>query len=107
MTDLIQPIQEKHVMQLSVSNAVSSLTDKLAEAFPHLSFEGLGRGLIRLEADEPISLGPLVRFLEDQGADLYEARRMQPSLEDVFVQITGIEADAMRKEKEKRGGGGQ
>jgi ABC-2 type transport system ATP-binding protein len=30
---------------------------------------------------------------------------MQPSLEDIFVQITGIEADAMRKEKEKKGGG--
>jgi ABC-2 type transport system ATP-binding protein len=31
---------------------------------------------------------------------------MQPSLEEVFVKITGIEADAMRKEKEKKGGGG-
>jgi ABC-2 type transport system ATP-binding protein len=30
---------------------------------------------------------------------------MQPSLEDVFVQITGIEVEAMRKEKEKKGGG--
>jgi ABC-2 type transport system ATP-binding protein len=30
---------------------------------------------------------------------------MRPSLEDIFVQITGIEVDAMRKEKEKAGGG--
>jgi ABC-2 type transport system ATP-binding protein len=30
-----------------------------------------------------------------------EARRVRPSLEDVFVEITGIEADAMRREKEK------
>jgi ABC-2 type transport system ATP-binding protein len=30
-----------------------------------------------------------------------EARRVQLSLEDVFVQITGIEADAMKKEKMK------
>jgi ABC-2 type transport system ATP-binding protein len=34
-----------------------------------------------------------------------EARRMRPSLEEVFVQITGIETDAMRKEKEKAGVG--
>jgi ABC-2 type transport system ATP-binding protein len=46
-----------------------------------------------------------VRLLEDQGAQVMEARRMRPSLEDVFVQITGIEADAMRKEKERAGGG--
>jgi ABC-2 type transport system ATP-binding protein len=104
---LIQPIQEKYVMQLAVSNSKPLLYDKLAEAFPYLSFKGLPRGLIRVEAGEPVRLGPLLRFLEDQGAELNEARRIQPSLEDVFVQITGIEADAMRKEKEKRGGGGQ
>jgi ABC-2 type transport system ATP-binding protein len=33
-----------------------------------------------------------------------EARMLRRSLEDVFVRITGIEADAMRKEKEKTGG---
>jgi len=107
VANLIQPIQEKHVMQLAVSNSKPPLYDKLAEAFPYLSFKNLARGLIRVEAGEPVRLGPLVRFLEDQGAELNEARRMQPSLEDVFVQITGIEADAMRKEKEKKGGGGQ
>jgi ABC-2 type transport system ATP-binding protein len=35
-----------------------------------------------------------------------EARRYLPSLEDVFVQVTGIEAELMRKEKEKAGGEG-
>jgi ABC-2 type transport system ATP-binding protein len=34
-----------------------------------------------------------------------EARRMRPSLEEVFVRVTGIEVDAMKKEKEKAGGG--
>jgi ABC-2 type transport system ATP-binding protein len=107
VANLIQPIQEKHVMRLAVSNAEPPLHDKLAEAFPHLSFKGLAQGLlIQVEAGEPVHVGPLVRFLEDQGAEVNEARRMQPSLEDVFVQITGIEADAMRKEKEKKGGGG-
>jgi len=43
--------------------------------------------------------------LEDHGGEVTEARRMRPSLEDIFVQITGIEADAMRKDKEKTGGG--
>ena len=106
MANLIQPIQEKHVMQLAVSNSEPSLYDKLAEAFPNLTFQGLTGRLIRVEAGEPVRVGPLVRFLEDQGAEVNEARRMQPSLEDVFVKITGIEADAMRKEKEKKGGGG-
>ena len=93
-------------MQLAVSNSEPALNGKLAEAFPNLTFQGLTGGLIRVEAGEPIRVGPLVRFLEDQGAEVNEARRMQPSLEEVFVKITGIEADVMRKEKEKKGGGG-
>jgi hypothetical protein len=35
-----------------------------------------------------------------------QARRHIPSLEDVFIQVTGIESGLMRKEKEKAGGGG-
>jgi ABC-2 type transport system ATP-binding protein len=106
VANFIQPIQERHVMQFAVSNSAPTLQDKLAEAFPSLSFKDLTNGLIRVEAGEPVRVGSLVRFLEDQGSEVNEARRMQPSLEDVFVQVTGIEAHAMRKEKEKKGGGG-
>jgi len=106
VTNLIQPIQEKHVMQLALSDSESILHDKLAETFPHLSFKDLAQGLIRVEAGEPVHVGPLVRFLEDNGVRVNEARRIQLSLEDVFVKITGIEADAMRREKEKKGGNG-
>ena len=56
-----------------------------------------------MESDEAIRVGPLVRFLEEQGVEVAEARRMRPSLEDIFVNITGIEVKAMRKEKEKGG----
>jgi len=105
VANLIQPIQEKHVMQLAVSNSEPAVHEKLTTAFPHLAFHALAQGLIRVEAGEPVHVGPLVRLLEDQGVQVMEARRMRPSLEDVFVQITGIEADAMRKEKERAGGG--
>jgi ABC-2 type transport system ATP-binding protein len=60
------------------------------------------KGAMRVEAGQVVHVGPLVRFLEDNGAEVIEARRMRPSLEDVFVRITGIEAEAMRKEKEKK-----
>jgi len=104
--NLLQPIQEKHVMQLAVVNSESAPHENLAAAFPHLTFQMLAGGRLRVESREPIRVGPLVRFLEDQSVEVMEARRMRPSLEDVFVRITGIEVDAMKKEKEKAGGGG-
>ncbi len=105
VTNLIQPIQEKYVMQFTVSNMETALPTRLAMAFPNLVFNALIGGIIEIEADEPIRVGPLVRFLEDQGIEVIEARRRQPSLEDVFVKITGIEVGTMRKEKEMKGGG--
>lgn len=104
VADLVQPIQDKHVMQIAVSNGGSRLAYKLTAAFPHLAFQCLNLGLIRVDSDQPIRIGPLVRFMEDMGVEVKEARRMRLSLEDVFVRITGIEADAMKKEKEKGGG---
>jgi ABC-2 type transport system ATP-binding protein len=104
--NLLQPVRKKHLMQLAVSDSGSDANGKLAFAFPHLRFDNASPGEIRVEADAPISAGPLVRFLEEKGIEVTEARRLRPSLEEVFVRVTGIEVNAMKKEKEKAGGGG-
>ena len=103
--NLIQPVQENHVMQLAVLNSEAAMYEKLAGAFPRLVFQDLSTGQVRVESNEPVPVGPLVRFLEEQGIEVMEARRIRPSLEEVFVQVTGVEAEAMKKEKEKAGGG--
>jgi ABC-2 type transport system ATP-binding protein len=105
VADLIQPENESHVMILELAEAGPAIPEKLALAFPDLVFQPVSERQIRVEASSPIRVGPLVRFLEDQGIEVLEARRRQPSLEDVFVRLTGIETEAMRKEKEKMGGG--
>jgi ABC-2 type transport system ATP-binding protein len=102
---LIQPLRNQHVMRIACATVPTGIGVKLSESFPDLRFALPGNSFIRVESDAPVRVGPLVRFLEDHGAEVTEARRMRPSLEDVFVAITGIEADTMRKEKEKKGGG--
>jgi ABC-2 type transport system ATP-binding protein len=101
----IQPARDKHVLQVSCAAVPDGILKELAESFPALDFQDLPGGVIRVEADSSVPVGPLVRFLEERGAEVTEARRMRPSLEDIFVRITGIEAAAMLKEKEKKGGG--
>ena len=103
---LLQPLQAKHVVQIAYANSLHGIQSRLSESFPNLEFAIQDDGVIRVEADAPIRVGSLVRFLEEGGVEVTEARRMRPSLEDVFVSITGIEAEAMRKEKEKGGRGG-
>jgi ABC-2 type transport system ATP-binding protein len=105
VADLLQPVKGKYVMLLSVSNSEANLCKDMASAFPNCCFQD-AQGQIRVESVEPIDIAPLVRFLEERKVKVSEARRHLPSMEDVFVQITGVEAGIMQKEKEKAGGGG-
>ncbi len=101
----VQPVRDKHVLQISGAAVPEGILRDLADSFPGIDFQDLSGGVIRVEAESPLPVGPLVRFLEERGAEVTEAKRMRLSLEDVFVRITGIAAAAMRGEKEKKGGG--
>jgi len=106
--DLLQPIQNNHVLQLAYEGGPQNLKELVAEESRKeerdLAFSAPREGFLRVEAPHPIRVGPLVRLLEDQGAEVYEARKIRPSLENIFVQITGIETGIMNKEKERKGG---
>lgn len=103
--NLVQPIRSRHVVQIAFTNSIPEIQGKLTSSFPGLSFTFERDGIIRVESNQPIGVGPLIRFLEANGTEVLEARRIRPSLEEVFVHITGLEAETMRKEKEKKGGG--
>jgi ABC-2 type transport system ATP-binding protein len=105
IANLLQPIQERKAMLISVVRSPDDLCGKLAAAFPHFEFQAVSAEQVRVDSAAPIGVGPLVRFIEEQGAEVTEARRLSPSLEEVFIRVTGIEPDVMKKEKEKAGGG--
>jgi ABC-2 type transport system ATP-binding protein len=112
VANLVQPVLERHVVRIACDGAAAcgavdgtgAVDARLAAEFPHLRFSVAGGEGIRVEGDGPVRVGPLVRYLEDQGIEVAEARRIRPSLEDVFVSITGLGAEAMRGEKENTGG---
>lgn len=103
--ELIQPMRGRHVVRIACTGEADGVRRELERSFPGLEFSMEPGGLIRVEAGAPIRVGPMVRFLEDRGVEVSEARRVRPSLEDVFVRITGLEAEVMGKEKERAGGG--
>lgn len=103
--ELLQPVQEKHLVQIACAHPLPDIREELALAFDGLNFAFPESDLIRVEGDAALRVGSLVRFLEDHGAEVVEAKRMRPSLEDVFVRITGVETGIMGKEKEKGGNG--
>ena len=115
---LMHETDGRHVVQFSVPDPVptggksaavtvnaADLCAAITGAFPHLQCRAIADTAIRVESPAPVRVGPLVRLLEDRGAEVAEARKIRPSLEEVFVRITGIEPAAMKLEKAKIGGG--
>ncbi|MCL6581643.1 MAG: ABC transporter ATP-binding protein [Firmicutes bacterium] len=107
--NLLQPVRRQHALQLSVSDGgqAARAGDLVAAAFPDMSVQVFPGGRIRLEGPEPIPVGPLAKVLEGEGITLLEAVRLRPSLEDVFVRITGVEAEVMRRDRLGAGAGGR
>jgi len=102
---LMHETDGRHVVQFAVSDSAAELCAAITGAFPQLRCNAVSDTAIRVESPEPVRVGPLVRLLEDRGAEVSEARKIRPSLEEVFVRITGIESAAMKQEKAKIGGG--
>ena len=45
---------------------------------------------------------PFMKVFDEKAIKVNEARIIKPSLEEIFVKITGIEVDKMKKETEGR-----
>lgn len=103
VANLLQPVQEKKALLISFSNGSKDLGDKIAIAFPDYEFQTISREQVRVESADILNIGPLVRFIEEQNAQVTEARRIRPALEDVFIRVTGIELNSMKNEKGKGG----
>ncbi len=93
--DLMRRTDGRHVVQFAVNKGAAGLCESIAAQFPALQCHAVSDTAVRVESPEPVLIGPLVRAIEDSGTEVTEARKLQPSLEDVFVEITGIEAKGM------------
>jgi ABC-2 type transport system ATP-binding protein len=98
--ELMREVQQENVVQLAFADGVTNLKPSLQENFPDVVVELSGNQAIRLRSSRPLNLTPLMRFFEQRNLPVYEARIMRPSLEEVFVKITGIELEKMKQEKE-------
>lgn len=104
LENLMQPLQGRHSIEFVLEQRHAALESRLQKAFPSLSFEQIDDCRIRVLARQKIPVGPLVRFFEECGVEISEARKLRPTLEEVFVEVTGIEAAAIARDKERKGG---
>lgn len=101
---LEQLLEEAHgntVVELKLgSEEADSGRDLLSRQFPDLVLEQQDGRSLRVRSSGPVNLVPIIKALDGSGLHVYEARILRPSLEDVFVKVTGMEASRLRQERE-------
>jgi ABC-2 type transport system ATP-binding protein len=97
--DLMREVQQEHVVQLSFGNGSTDMRQSIASALPGAGVEAVSDGVLKLHSASAINLTPVIGIFEKKGIPIYEAKIIRPSLEEVFVRITGVGPESLRVEK--------
>lgn len=98
--EMMQEVQTDNIIQFSVDRDLKDIQEKLIRDFPGFVMEPVDSFTVRIHSDEKVSLMPFMQFFDDNSYTIHEAKIIKPSLEEVFVKVTGIGIDKMKKEKE-------
>ncbi len=103
LAGLMDSVSHGHIIQFFASKFVANLTGELQSDFKGSKVTLQSDNIMIMESEERIPLLPVMNFLQAKGIDVYEAKELRPSLEDVFVKLTGIESSVLKRD-EKKGG---
>jgi len=97
--DLLQEAQKEYIMEFTPENEVEPLKEPIRKTFPGIHVYILDHFHLRISSPEKIDLMPFMKFFAEGKYLVREARIIRPSLEEVFVKVTGLEIDRLKKEK--------
>ncbi|MGI6129708.1 MAG: ABC transporter ATP-binding protein [bacterium] len=103
--ELMDNISHGHAIRLVTDNNAQNLATGLQAQFKGITVKTTNDYSLVLKSENRIPLLPVIQYFDRNGIVVYEATEQRPTLEDVFVKLTGIEAAKLKKEKEKRGAG--
>ncbi len=97
--ELLEEAREGNVVNFTLGGDVSGIEGELESRFPQYDINLPENSAVSIYSPQSFNLLPLVQFFEEKGLPVYEAKIQRPSLEEVFVKVTGIELEKMRNQK--------
>jgi len=100
--ELMEEAQKEKIIQFSFDSNVqiNKLEQDFHQQFSHCNLKHVQDSVFQVRSAMSLDLMPLMSFFDSRGIKVMEAKIIKPSLEEVFVKITGIERAVMKKEKE-------
>lgn len=101
---LMKDAQKEKIIQFSFDGNVHSneFIMDFQKQFKDFQLIQIEKSVFEVRSGRSLDLMPFMSFFNSRGIKVMEAKIIKPSLEEVFVKITGIERDTMRKEKEDK-----
>jgi len=100
LEELMKEHQQETVLELALEVVGDGPVDVLRRRFPRYEVHRSDERHMRVVSEGSIDLLPLLGALAESGTGVTEAKLIRPTLEEVFVRVTGIESGLMRQERE-------
>ncbi len=101
--ELMKETQEENIVNFTLGGDLTNLTEEFRNQFPDFNLKLVNNNSVSIHSSATFPLFPFVQFFEEKSLPVFEAKIMRPSLEDVFVRVTGIELQKMQNEQTKKG----
>lgn len=99
---LVKNLEGGYKVRLRVKGDVKGVKEEVEESFRKCKLELVDGNSLLISSKEPMPLFPLIQLLDRKGIEVYEARELKASLEDIFVKITN--AEALKQDKKEKVG---
>ncbi|MDZ7722199.1 MAG: ATP-binding cassette domain-containing protein [candidate division KSB1 bacterium] len=100
--ELMQDMQKERIIQFSFDSATqpNRFAQDFCRQFSQCQLTQIQDSVFQVRSETVLDLIPFMTFFNARGIKVMETKIIKPPLEEVFVKITGIERDMMKKEKE-------
>lgn len=99
---LMNDAQQENIVEFRTDSKHIGIENDLIDAFPNINIKSSSNDSLRISSYSKIELMPFMKYFDNKGIKINEAKIIHPSLEEMFVKITGIEIDKLKREKEGR-----
>lgn len=101
--ELMKEVQGENIVNFTLGGDFSKFKEEFKEHFPGYNYKIAKDREVTVRSSSAFTLFPLVKFFEEKYLPVYEAKIVQPTLEEVFVKVTGIELQQMEGRQNQRG----
>jgi ABC-2 type transport system ATP-binding protein len=91
IAELMKEAQGENIVTFILDGDFTKVEEAFKNCFPAYRARKTGDQGVSIHAAASFTLLPFVQFFEQNGLPVYEAKIVRPTLEEVFIKVTGVE----------------